>query len=221
MDAIVFRRLPFGDADRIVTVWQRNPSTDDRALAAPANFLDWRQRSTSFEALAAADPFSHDYVTPDGPESFGSWLVSENFLDVLGVAPLIGRTFGAEDHERGGAQVAVLGHGLWQRRFGGDPAIVGRAITLDGETVIVVGVMPPRFEFPIGRELWVPRVYEGWEAQNRTEDFWHVVGSGCSRSSSATGSSLRCSASSRAARWHSPRRARSGGSCSASARSTR
>ena len=176
IDAIVFRPLPFGDAERIVTVWHQNRDSDDRALAAPANFLDWRERSTSFEALAAAEPFSHDYVSLDGPESFGSWLVSENFFDVLGVAPLLGRTFAAADHERGGAQVAVLGYGLWQRRFGGDSSVVGRALMLDGEAVTVVGVMPPRFEFPVGRELWVPRVYEGWETQNRTEDFWHVVG---------------------------------------------
>src|SRR5688572_1413978 len=176
IDAIVFRPLPFGDAERIVTVWQQNRDSDDRALAAPANFLDWRERSTSFEALAAAEPFSHDYVTLDGPESFPSWLVSENFFDVLGVAPLLGRTFAAEDHERGGAQVAVLGYELWQRRFGGDSSVVGRALALDGEAVTVVGVMPPRFEFPVGGDLWVPRVYEGWEAQSRTEDFWYVVG---------------------------------------------
>src|SRR5262245_7086911 len=87
IDAIVFRPLPFGDAERIVTVWQQNRSSGDRDFAAPANFLDWRGRSTSFEALAAAEPFSHDYVTVDGPESFPSWLVSEDFFAVLGVAP--------------------------------------------------------------------------------------------------------------------------------------
>jgi len=176
LDAIVLRPLPFADADRIVTLWQQNRSSGDRVTSSPANFLDWRERSTSFETLAAAEPFSHDYVTVDGPESFPSWLVSENFFEVLGVAPLLGRTFGAEDHERGGAKVAVLGYALWQRRFGGDSSVVGRVLALDAEAVTVVGVMPPRFEFPVGGDLWVPRVYEGSEAQDRTEDSWHVVG---------------------------------------------
>ena len=177
LDAIVFRPLPFADAERIVTVWEQSRSTSDRDLAAPANFLDWRERSTSFEALAAAEPFSHDYVALDGPHSLPSWIVTESFFDLLGVAPLLGRTFRAEDHERGGARVAVLGYGLWQRQFGGDESIVGRALTLDGETVTVVGVMPARFEFPVGRDLWVPGVYEGSEPQNRTvEAFLYVVG---------------------------------------------
>jgi putative ABC transport system permease protein len=176
IDAIVFRPLPFGDAERIVTVWQQNRASGDRDLAAPANFLDWRERSTSFEALAAAEPFSHDYVTPEGPESFPSWLVSESFFDVLGVAPLLGRTFDAEDHERGGAPVAVLSYGLWQRRFGSDSTIVGRALALDGETVTVVGVMPPRFEFPVGGDLWVPRISEARDLEDRTGDFLYVAG---------------------------------------------
>ena len=176
MDAIVFRPLPFGDAERIVTVWQQNRSSGDRDFVAPANFLDWRERSTSFEALAAAEPFSHDYLTLDGPESFPSWLVSENFFDVLGVEPLLGRTFDAEDHERGGARVAILGYRLWQRRFGGDLGIVGRALTLDGESVTVVGVMPPRFEFPVGGDLWVPRIFEGSDTESRTDGSLHVSG---------------------------------------------
>jgi putative ABC transport system permease protein len=175
LDAIVLRPLPFGDAERIVTLWQQDRA-GARDYAAPANFLDWRERSASFEALAAAEPFSHDYVATDGPVALPSWLVTEGFFDLLGVAPLLGRTFRAEDHVQGGGRAAVLGYGLWQRLFGGDPAIVGRALTLDGESFIVVGVMPARFEFPIGRDLWVPRVYEGWEPQSRTSAFWHVTG---------------------------------------------
>ena len=77
---------------------------------------------------------------------------------------------------QGGARVVVLGHGLWQRRFGGDLGIVGQALTLDGKPATVVGVMPARFEFPVGRDLWVPRVYEGWEVRNRSSRFWHVAG---------------------------------------------
>src|SRR5262245_10864745 len=87
IDAIAFRPLPFADAERIVTVWHQNRSSGDRDFVAPANFLDWRERSTTFEALAVAEPFSHDYATPEGPESFPSWLVSEDFFGVLGVAP--------------------------------------------------------------------------------------------------------------------------------------
>ena len=170
--------LPYPDADRIVTLWQQDQAGGgERDLAASANFLDWRERSTSFEAMAAAEPYSNDYLAADGqPENLRSWLVTENFFDVFGVPVLLGRTFRAEDHVQGGARVVVLGHGLWQRRFGGDPGIVGQALTLDGKPATVVGVMPARFEFPVGRDLWVPRVYEGWEVRNRSSRFWHVAG---------------------------------------------
>ena len=123
IDAILLKPLPYPDADRIVTLWQQDQARGgERDLAASANFLDWRERSTSFEALAAAEPYSNDYLAADGqPENLRSWLVTENFFDVFGVPTLLGRTFRAEDHVQGGARVVVLGHGLWQRRFGGDP----------------------------------------------------------------------------------------------------
>ncbi len=179
IDAILLKPLPYPDAERIVTVWQREQGATERDLAAPGNFLDWRERSTSFEALAAAEPYSHGYLAPDGPETLRSWVVTENFFDVVGVPALLGRTLRPEDNQRGEgarARVAVLGYGLWQRRFGGDPGIVGQALTLDGEPVTVVGVMPARFEFPVGRDMWVPRTFEGWEPRNRTARFWHVAG---------------------------------------------
>jgi len=178
IDAILLKPLPYPDADRIVTVWQREQGGTERDLAAPGNFLDWRERSTSFEALAAAEPYSHGYLAPDGPVTLRSWVVTENFFDVVGVPPLLGRTLRPGDNQRGEARAraVVLGYGLWQRRFGGDPGIVGKALTLDGESVTVVGVMPARFEFPVGRDMWVPRTYEGWEPRNRTARFWHVVG---------------------------------------------
>jgi len=177
VDEILLKPPPYRDPDRIVTLWQNDRTQSaTRDDVSPANFFDWRERSETFEALAAVEPYSMDYLGPEGPDRFPMWLVTEGFHRVFGVGALLGRTFTAEDHTPSTPQVAMLSFRLWQTRFGADPAIVGRVLTLDGRPLTVVGVMPPQFSFPAGNDVWVPKVPRPGDAQTRAGGYWRVVG---------------------------------------------
>ena len=180
LDTLIFRPLPYADADRVVTVWQRSPS-GERDDVAPANFLDWRERNRSFEQLAAAIPYSWDYAVGGEPEVLFGANVTEGFFDALGITPLLGRTFEAGEHVRGGRPVVMITHGFWQRRLGGDPSIVGKPITLDERAWTVVGVLPPEFKpqlLPRPGELsvWAPKVILEHEPRIRASAWWNVIG---------------------------------------------
>ena len=179
LDTLIFRPLPFADADRVVTLWQR-PLTGERDDVAPANFLDWRERSRSFERIAAAIPYSYDYTGGSEPEVLFGAQVTEGFWDALGTRPLLGRTFKDDEHVYGGRPVAIITYGLWQRRFGGDPSIVGTAVTLDERPHTIVGVLPPEFRpqlLPRPGELsvWTPKVILEHEPRIRASAWWNVV----------------------------------------------
>jgi putative ABC transport system permease protein len=182
LDTLIFRPLPYEDADSIVTVWQRHAARGGvREDVAPANFLDWRDRATSFTALAAAIPYSYDYTGGGEPEVFFGAQVTEGFWDALGIRPILGRTFMPEEHVRGARRVVVISHGLWQRKFGGDRAILNRAISFDGIPFTVVGVLPSEFApqlLPRPGELgvWTPKVIQEHEPRVRASAWWNVVG---------------------------------------------
>jgi putative ABC transport system permease protein len=177
VNGVLLRPLPYRDEAQLVTLWQSNlKSGVEREETSPANFLDWRERLQSCEAIAAIEPFGHSLIGSGEPERFRSWMVTENFFEVLGVAPLYGRTFLAEEFGAGRGNVVVLGYGLWQQRFGGDPQLVGRQLTLNGQPHTVVGVMPPEFQYPPGRELWAPRGPRGNDRQIRGGTYIKVVG---------------------------------------------
>lgn len=158
MNPYFFRPLPFGDPDALVHVTQVDPVTgwDMDRLSLPI-YEDWKARSRAFEDLAAYT-YGGTYVTgPEGPEALNRSEVTANMFDVLGARPAFGRTFLPEDGRPGAEPTVILDHGLWQRRYLGDPGILGQAITLDGVAHAVVGVMPPDFTFPFGGiRLWVP-----------------------------------------------------------------
>ena len=157
VNTVLLRRLPYPNADRLVMIWEQrlDRGPGDRPVR-PGNFFDWKARAASFEDVA----WSRDSVfnvTGDGPpESLIGYRFSANMLQVLGVAPALGRGFSADDDTPGAPKVAILGHTVWQRRYGGDPNIVGRALTLNGESHLVIGVMPAEFEHPQGTEIWAP-----------------------------------------------------------------
>ncbi len=177
INTVLLRPLPYRDVDRVVTLWQNNTKAGiSRNEVSPANFIDWREQSTSFEAMAGIEPFGFSLVGDGEPERFSAWLVTSGFFQVAGTDALLGRTFNDEDYRPGSERVVVLGHGLWQRRFGGDPKIVGRKLTLNGQPYIVVGVMPPEFQLPADREVWAPRVVGEDLRQLRGATFWNVVG---------------------------------------------
>jgi predicted permease len=157
VDGVLLKPLPYENADAIVTVWQTKPAEGiTRDDVSPANFLDLRERSTSFTGLAAANPFGVALRSTTSTEFVDAWMITDDFLDLVGVTPLLGRAFQPEDFAPNAAPVTLVDHGFWQQRLGGDPKVVGSSITLDGRPVTIVGVMPSDFELPERTSLWFP-----------------------------------------------------------------
>ena len=141
VNTVLLNPLPYKDPDRLVSLWENVP-VQGRWRAAPANFFDWKKQNTVFEDVVAFGG-SAMTLTGDGePEQLHGARVSSGYFSVVGVEPVLGRSFALEEHEPGKGQVVILGHGLWQRRYAGDTHIVNRNITLDGSRYTVVGVMP-------------------------------------------------------------------------------
>jgi predicted permease len=168
VDAVILRGLPFRDADRLVAVGELNlkaASDQERNLVAPQNFIDWRAQQSVFTSLAAIGYASVSLRPEDGqePEILEVQAVTADFFSVLGSAPLVGRTFTADNEVDGRAFVAVISHSLWQRRFGGTPDIIGRRLPGQQVDFEILGVMPPSFAYPAGAmrptEVWLPNVF--------------------------------------------------------------
>jgi putative ABC transport system permease protein len=170
VNAVLLRPLPFPEPERLMTIW--NGRADEPLalnIVSLPDYREWTARSRVFEDLALFDSAGRGYNLTGGaePEQVSGVRVTASFFRVLGIAPLLGRTFLEEEEEPARDKVVVLSHGLWRRRFGGDAAIVGRTIPIDGQDHVVVGVMPERFRFQFWsgpRELWVPA---GWTAGDR------------------------------------------------------
>ena len=181
VDAVLLQPPPFPDPERLVTLWQTDPASENRPVeAAPANFLDWRDRARSFAHLAASDPWAFDFTGAGEPEVLYGAKVTEGFFAALGTSAVHGRTF-LPDEFRAGSQVVVLADGLWQRRFGGDADILGQSLVLDGEPHTVVGVLAPDFELRVergraDRDLFAPRATGEWETSQRSGGWWYVIG---------------------------------------------
>jgi putative ABC transport system permease protein len=157
VEASLLRRLPFHDPDRIVAIWEHNPRNDNpRNHVSSVNYTRWQERSTSFASMAAYTSWQATIAGAEDPIRVRMGVVTPRFFETLGVAPALGRGFVAEDSLPAAAPVAVLGDGLWRRRYGSDAAIVGRSIVVDGRPTTVVGVMPPQLEMPVGSALWLP-----------------------------------------------------------------
>jgi putative ABC transport system permease protein len=167
--AVLLRPLPYKNPGELVRIFETNPLRRwTRNIAAPANWADWQARNKSFTDIAAYEQFSTNgsgasdiFLTGFGePQGLKALGVSGNFFQVLGATPMMGRPFTDDEQYEGKSRVAILSYGLWQSAFGGDPAIVGKPITLSGRAHDVVGVMPRSFFFP-GRDvqLWVPFGY--------------------------------------------------------------
>ena len=181
VDALLLRPVPYPEADRLMTLWESNPPAGEaKDDVAPGDFLDWQARSRSFESMAGAIPFSYDFTGGTAPEVFFAVRVTEGFFRTMRVAPMIGRDFLPEEHQAGREKVVLLDHGLWKRRFGSDPAIVGRTLPLEGEPYTVVGVLPPEFEpglLPTSgpRGIWTPHVIQEHERRTRGSAWWAAV----------------------------------------------
>ncbi|HKG12700.1 MAG TPA: ABC transporter permease [Pyrinomonadaceae bacterium] len=177
VNTVLLRPLPYKDPDRLVMVWEdATRSGYPRDTPAAANFVDWRDQNGVFEGMAALADQSFNLTGMGDPERLEGKRASANLFGLLGVEPLLGRGFLPEDDRPGGPRVAVLSHGLWQRRFGSDPKVVGRSLELNGQSYEVVGVMPQSFQFPSPEyELWVPIAFTQQEAASRGRHYLQVV----------------------------------------------
>ena len=160
INTVLLRPLPFPDSNCIVLVWDTDPNRDlTRGVASPAEFLDWRDQNHVFEELSAWRTWFYNLTGTGEPEQVWGVHSSGNFFRLLGVVPILGRDFTAEEEQPGHEQVVIISYGLWQRHYGGDPAIVGKSILVDDQPFTVVGVLPKGFTlWGTSRQLdlWMP-----------------------------------------------------------------
>ena len=157
LDTVLLKPLPLRAPERIMQVWEthaRHPG--GHVEVAYGNFDQWRQRAREFEELALMTSVDIDVslAGPEGATPAVAQYVTDGFFRVLGVAPALGRDFARGETDTTGAPTAIISHGLWQRRFGGATAVLGQRIEIDGEAATVVGVMPARFDYPRGVDLY-------------------------------------------------------------------
>jgi predicted permease len=155
INAVVLRPLPYGQPEQLVTVLHEGAKP-----VAPANYFDIAAQSKSFTAIAAAQWWEPNLTGRDQPEHLRGLQLTAQMFQVLGVSPILGRTFNAGEDQPGRDNVVVLSHRLWQRRFGGDAGVVGQQVTFDGQSYTIIGVMPAEFQFApfwaTNAELWSP-----------------------------------------------------------------
>ena len=184
VNAVLLNPLPYREPDRLVALWENVPNHGQWRVA-PANFFDWKKQNTVFEDVASFGGSTRTLTGSGDPAQLMGTRVSSGYFAVVGIEPMLGRTFLPEEYERGNDQVVILGHSLWQTRYGGDKNIIDRNVTLDGAGYRVVGVMPPgiypvrpttagRIEFDEAlQDFWMPMVFSAEFASYRGS---HVLG---------------------------------------------
>ena len=198
LNAAWLRALPFPDPDRLVAIWAEAPNRTSSGPGLPpanADVAEWRRHTDSFMSIAAFGAATANLADAGGAERVGVAGVTAGFFETLGVVPVVGRTLAPDEEVPGGRPVVLIGHGLWQRRFGGDPAIVGKPVSINGASHTVIGVLPAGFDFPRGAEwpacfplagrteVWLPLAFRprddgtGWSNwESRQERGLMVIG---------------------------------------------
>jgi predicted permease len=174
VDAVLIRPLPYPGADRLVTVWDdlsMARTREPKITSTPFEWIQWRQLNTVFTDLAATQPAQATLTGEGEPEQLVARKATWNLWNVLGVQPMLGRAF-TEDEDTKGVRAAVISYGLWQRRFGGSPDVIGRKVTLNDSPYELIGVMPRDFYFLPSRDIdvWLPPSFPAWM---RTNPAWH------------------------------------------------
>ncbi|HEV2706869.1 MAG TPA: ABC transporter permease [Pyrinomonadaceae bacterium] len=169
VNAVMLRALPYSDADRLVVLWEHNrQGNNPHNVLAPANFMQWRDEAKSFTEMAAFYDARLNLTGEGEPEEIPTQVTTANLFRLLGREAAMGRTFMDEDAEAGKNNVVIISHGLWQRRFGGTSDVVGKKLSLNGQVVTVLGVMPEDFRWFIKEnslvgkpaELWLPTKFD-------------------------------------------------------------
>ncbi len=176
VDAVLLRPLPYGEPDRLVAVWENAKiGGTPNNTPAPANFLDWKKDNQVFEDMACTKGDSANLTGDGTPENLIGRRSTPNLFSVLRVKAAIGRTFTEED-DRSTERIMLISNGLWQRRFGADPSIVGKSVQMDGQQTTIIGVMPQGFYFPTSRiDYWIPFRMSAEEAARRNSHYLQVV----------------------------------------------
>jgi putative ABC transport system permease protein len=179
VNGLLLRPLPYPEAEQIVDVWHTPPQQAfpglDRFSVSPANYIDWKAQSSTFEQMAVYTYTGLSLSTSNDPLPLIGAAVSSDFFSVLRTNPMQGRGFTPDEERVGSDQVVVISHGLWQRAFGANPNIMGQTLTLNSRGFTVVGIMPAGFEFPREADLWVPLAWDDKERQIRSIHDYLVV----------------------------------------------
>lgn len=177
LHGVALRPLPYDEPDQLV--WVQAITSEGRANSLSAlDYFDYREQAGSFSSLGAHLLFRPGVIITGGdePERVIATTVSHNLFTTLAAAPLHGRGFTAEEEVLGGPNVGVLSYGLWQRRYGGDPSVIGTGIIIDGASFEIVGVMPEDFDYPSGVELWTPMQRGGSSESGRGNNNFFIIG---------------------------------------------
>ncbi len=179
VNVVLLRPLPFKDPGRLVAIWEhdalRAQRDSDHEEVAPANLTDWLRGSRTIAGVSAYGIQQLSVTSGDETEEVNASAVTWPHFAVLGVRPVIGRTFAPRDSVPGSEPVVILNESLWRRRFGGDSGIVGRSILIGGESKTVVGVVPASAAFPRGAELWTPRTPTASQLTVRSSHYLRVI----------------------------------------------
>ena len=176
VNGVLLRPLAVRHPGMVVMVWESNPSRGwDFFTASPANYVDWVEQNEVFDHIGAYNGGSQTFNGDGEPERVDATFAAASVFEVLGVAPIIGRTFVADENQPGNDGVAVLSHRFWQARFGGDPNAVGQSILLDGAAVEIVGVLPPNPVVQPDTDLWRPLVFDFDVSQSRGGHYLRVI----------------------------------------------
>jgi putative ABC transport system permease protein len=176
VNTVLLRPLPYKDADHLVRVWSYNHALgDDTDLVSPLDFQDWRAQNHVFESMGSSTDVNYTLTGAGEPSLLIAYAFSADYFRVLGVAPLMGRTFLDEEEQPGKNHVAVLSYALWQNRFGSDRDVLNKSITLDGELYTVIGVMPREFQYPQRTELWTPLTMVPEAVNDRSYRYLRIV----------------------------------------------
>jgi putative ABC transport system permease protein len=189
MNAVLLRPLPYKQAEQLVLLWQLNRHNEDHEIKASApDYLDLKEQNSVFQDIAAfnansglglnlsgADQSGADQNGVSHPARISATSVTGNLFSVLGVTPALGRSFLPDEERPGSAPVCILSHDLWRRRFGSDPKIIGKTVTLNSEVWTVVGVMPAGFRFPQSVDLWVPAMVRSTARTKRAQHYLGVI----------------------------------------------
>ena len=177
IDRLILRPFPLDDPDAVILLSETGPRLQERKEAvSPANFFDWRAQTRTLTFVSAYAWWDANLVERGDPERLPGFRITSGFFEAMRVQPALGRTFVRDDETFGRHHVVILSDALWKRRFGADPSVVGRTVIVDGQPHQVIGVMPPRFSFPEGSQIWAPIAFDPQTPPRRDSRYFTAIG---------------------------------------------